>query len=122
MKWIEIKSEKDLPEEGKYVWARHNRGTWNDSTDQENVNCVVIKLVRGISKADRESMKENNTDYLYMQPEDHGSHKISGLRSDMYIFGDEEGNNMVPWAWFSFGSDSFFGQEITHWTSIEPLK
>ena len=48
MNWINTKDK--LPEEGKYVLARHNRGTWNDSDDQENVNCVVVKLVKGLSK------------------------------------------------------------------------
>lgn len=47
MHWINTKNR--LPEEGKYVIARHNRGTWKDGTDQENVNCVVVKLVKGIS-------------------------------------------------------------------------
>lgn len=35
MNWISTKDK--LPEEGKYVLARHNRGTWHDSTDQANV-------------------------------------------------------------------------------------
>lgn len=34
------------------------RGAWNDSTDQANVNCVVVKLVRGISINEREKMKK----------------------------------------------------------------
>ena len=41
--WISTKEK--LPEEGKYVLARHTRGTWRDSSDQDNVNCVVVKLV-----------------------------------------------------------------------------
>ena len=93
MEWIEINNENDLPEEGKYVLARHNRGTWRDDDDQKNVNCVVVKLVRGISKRERKP-------------------------SDSYRFCDEEGNNTVPWAWDSFGPDTFFGQSITHWTPI----
>ena len=36
MAWI--KTSDRLPQEGKYVLARHNRGTWIDSDDQENVN------------------------------------------------------------------------------------
>ncbi len=40
------KTEEQLPEFGKYVIAKHNRGTWGDSTDQKNVNTVVVKLVR----------------------------------------------------------------------------
>ena len=46
--WISTKDR--LPVEGKYVLTRHNRGTWGDSDDQKNVNCVVVKLVKGISE------------------------------------------------------------------------
>ncbi len=121
MNWIEIKSEKDLPKVGKYVLVRHNIGTWHDSTDQENVNCVVAKLVKGLSVKEREEMKGTEKDYQDIPAEDHGFYKISGLRSDTYKQGDEEGNNTVPWAWNTFGIDSFFGQSITHWTLIEPI-
>lgn len=41
--WIDV--DDRLPEFGIYVLARHNRGTWSDSTDQDNVNCVVVKRV-----------------------------------------------------------------------------
>ena len=44
MRWIKTKDK--LPPMGKYVLARHNRGTWHDNTDQENVNCVVVKRVK----------------------------------------------------------------------------
>lgn len=102
MKWIEIISEKDLPPKGKYVLARHNIGTWLDSTDQENVNCVVVKLVYGITEEER--MKIKGTD-----------------RSRVYKFGDVFGNNLVPYAWTTFGPSKFFGQDITHWAFIEPI-
>ena len=126
MNWIEIKSENDLPEEGKYVLARHNRGTWHDSTDQENVNCVVVKLVRGISMKDRELMKQGKIKSekielvrfngsvdkpIYSQSE----------RYDIYSAEDEHGNNLVPYIWKGFGINSFNGQEITHWMPIEPI-
>ena len=121
MNWIEIKSEKDLPEEGKYVIAKHNRGTWHDSDDQENVNTVVVKLVRGISEKERDEIRGTDKDSQERPAEDHGSYKISGLRSDIYRRGDEHGNNAVAWAWESFGTASFFGQQITHWMPIIPL-
>lgn len=44
MEWI--RTEDALPPFGKYVLARHSRGTWRDSDDQENVNCVVLKRVK----------------------------------------------------------------------------
>jgi hypothetical protein len=103
--WIKINSENDLPEEGKYVLARHNRGTWRDKTDQENVNCVVVKLVRGISMNQRELMRLTNPD-----------------RARTYRSEDEHGNNQVPYNWNQFGPDSFFGQTITHWMPIHPVK
>ncbi|MFV0495691.1 DUF551 domain-containing protein [Mycobacterium sp.] len=125
MNWISTKDK--LPEEGKYVLARHNRGAWNDSTDQSNVNCVVVKLIRGLSKKDRQLMKEgkvprtkeggqrynNNRDKLvYTESERHNIYKSE----------DEHGNNLVPYKWEMFGPDSFFGQSITHWMPIKPLK
>ena len=124
MNWISTKDK--LPEEGKYVLARHNRGTWHDSTDQANVNCVVVKLVKGLSEKDRQLMKDGKlpstkegvTHYdgswdkpIYTESE----------RYNIYKGEDENGNNLVPYNWKSFGSDSFFGQTITHWTPIEPL-
>ena len=121
MNWIEIKSKKDLPQEGKYVIAKHNMGTWRDSDDQENVNTVVVKLVYGISEKERNEMKGTDKDYQDSPAEDRGSYKLSGLRSDTYEQGDEHGYNTVAWAWSSFGSGWFFGQTITHWAAIEPL-
>ena len=124
MNWISTKDK--LPEEGKYVLAKHNRGTWHDSTDQMNVNCVVVKLVKGISKKDRQLMKEGK---LPSTKED--GVRYNGIlgkpihtkneRYNIYKSEDEQGNNLVPYNWESFGPDSFFGQTITHWISIEPL-
>ncbi len=70
MNWI--KTSDKLPEEGKYVLGMHGRGTWHDSDDQDNVNCVVVKLKRGISEEERERMKTNGEDYQESPPEDHG--------------------------------------------------
>lgn len=110
MEWISTKDR--LPEEGKWVLARHNRGTWIDDNDQENVNCVVVMLVRGISKEERKLMKEGKSDTVFYE----------GLkRQDIYMAEDEHENNLVPYMWEMFGPDSFLGQEITHWTQITPL-
>lgn len=75
MKWI--RTTDRLPEFGRYVLARHNRGTWID--DDPNVNCVVVKRV---------------PDY------------------------NQGGNNLMPYTWFEFGPDSFWGQEIDWWMEI----
>ena len=115
--WTRTKDE--LPPEGKYVLARHNRGTWSDSTDQDNVNCVVVKLVYGLSESQREQMKAG----LLPDPE-HSLWNSSGnfmcKRSEIYGFGDEgNGNNRVNYSWMQFGPDSFYGQEIYCWQEIE---
>ena len=122
MSWIEIKNERDLPPEGKYVLARHNRGTWHDSDDQANVNCVVVKLKKGLSIEDRNKMISGEIpDY-----EDSPGWCLStgwtiSKRSIVYKNEDEHGNNRVPYKWEMFGPDSFFGQSITHWMPIEPI-
>ena len=111
MNWISTKDK--LPQEGKYVLARHNRGTWHDSDDQANVNCVVVKLVKGLSKKDRQLMKDGKLP----------SAKEGGNeRYNIYKGEDEHGNNLVSYKWEMFGPDSFFGQTITQWMPIEPLK
>ena len=101
MSWISTKDK--LPEEGKYVLARLNLSTLIDRGDSENVNCVVVKLVKGISKAERKSLPDDDS------------------RKRVYISADEHGNNLVPYNWEMFGPDSFFGQTITHWMPIKPI-
>jgi hypothetical protein len=116
--WISTKDH--LPEEGKYVLARHNRGTWHDSTDQENVNCVVVKLKRGISEDQRTKMKKGElSDPIIPRISNCGA--VNFLRSSIYSKEDEHDNNLVPYCWIQFGPDDFFGQTITHWMPIPPL-
>jgi len=124
MNWISTKDK--LPEEGKYVLARHNRETWIDNSDQENVNCVVVKLVKGISMNERKLMEQGKIP----SQKQSGVHYDGTLDKPIYtnterwkVFKseDEFGNNLVPYKWNSFGVDSFFGQTITHWTPIKPL-
>ena len=116
-----ISTEDKLPKAGKYVLARHNRGTWNDKDDQENVNCVVVKLVKGITEAMRIKMKQG----MLPDYEVNGifsGHTIKSRRSQIYGPEDEHGNNKKPYYWTQFGPDSFFGQSITHWMHIPKLK
>lgn len=118
MEWISTNDR--LPQEGKYVIAKHNRGTWNDGDDQENVNTVVVKLVRGISIAEREKMKSG----IIPENLERGWCLSDGWKDTprhlVYKSGDEHGNNHKPYYWDSFGPDSFNGQDITHWLPIPP--
>lgn len=100
--WVE--TSKQLPPEGKYVLARHNRGTWVDRDDQDNVNCVVVKLKKGLSKMERAQLPEHD------------------VRKHTYTCDDEDGNNLVPYSFHCFGPDHFFGQSITFWQPIEEKK
>ena len=100
MKWI--KTSDKLPEEGKYVLARHSRNTWRDTTDQKNVNCVVVKLIKGISIEERYKLRD--TDFV---------------RFNRITNADQYGNNTVPYSWLTFGINKFFGQEIIEWTPIK---
>ncbi len=105
MKWIKVKDQ--LPPEGKYILARHSRGSWIDSRDQENVNCVVVRLEKGISSKERERLSKGN------QKDIERSNEIRGC--------DQGGNNKVPYCFYEFGPDSFFGQDISHWMEIPSL-
>lgn len=113
MEWIAIKSDDDLPREGKYVLGRHNRGTWRDDTDPDNVNCVVVKLIRGISLEERKMMKSGG-----ITVKQNGSFFINQERSKIFLREDEHGNNLVPYIWDTFGPEHFFGQEITEYAII----
>lgn len=118
--WVSVGER--LPEEGKYVIAKHNLGTWKDGKDPINVNTVIVKLEKGISKEERQKMKSGELpDYAYppLWTEADG-YKIL-KRSSVYIDADEWENNKVPYCWESFGIDKFFGQEITHWMPITEL-
>ena len=114
MSWT--KTEDKLPPAGKYVIGKHNRGTWIDNDDQKNVNTVVVKLVKGLSISDREKMKSGEIEDPIHEFRDGNS-----VRSRVYCSEDEDGNNLVPYNWNSFGPDSFFGQTITHWMPIPDI-
>ena len=95
-----VKPEDELPKEGKYVLGRYARDNHIDRNDMEGVRYNVITLVKGLSKEDRAAMPYCD-------------------RSITYRHGDEEGNNLVPYAWDSFGPSSYFGQDITHWAYFD---
>ncbi len=122
MYWI--RTEDRLPEEGKYVLARHNNNNWIDYTDQDNVNCVVVKLLKGISKEEREKMKSGEINDFKIKAinANKESEYLTFNRSDITFPEDEGGSNEKPYRWESFGSNSYNGQEISHWATIKPIK
>ena len=115
--WISTKDA--LPPEGKYVLARHNRGTWHDSTDQKNVNCVVVKLIKGLSQADRTKMITGELPDPIVEA---GWCLSEGYtqckRSVLFKSEDEQSNNKKPYCWQQFGPGCFFGQDIDCWMYI----
>lgn len=105
MKWIPTKDR--LPDEKKYVLARCVRNNWFDCDDNENVNVVVVKLVKGITLEERQLIAEGLCETRH---EDE--------RNNIYYAEDQYGNNELPYNWTTFGAKSFFGQDITHWMPI----
>lgn len=105
-----------LPEERKYVLVRLNKDNWIDKDDPENVYCVVAKLIRGISKEERENMK---TGKIHCPTVKINGEDIPRWRVEQA--GDEAGNNLVPYSWHPFGPGTFFGQEVIGWMHIEPF-
>ncbi len=101
MNWINTKDK--LPEPNKYVLGVYAETNWIDSDDKKKVNCCVVKLVKGISLEDREKLSD-----------------LDG-RKRLYQFGDEEGNNKLPYRWDSFGPLTFNGEDISYWMEIPSL-
>ena len=114
-----IKTKVELPPEGKYVIGRYNGTNWHDSTDQKNVNCVVVKLIKGLSKADRTKMITGELPDPIVEAGwclSEGYTKCK--RSVLFKSDDEQSNNKRPYYWHTFGPSSFNGQEIKEWTPI----
>ena len=111
-----IKTSDEIPPEGKYVL-----GLYRTKDDQKNATYVVIKMVKGISMADREKMERGEI----QNPIDGPNWCLSqgdtySLRSKVYTSDDEWGNNLVPYSFYaSDAGKRFFGQTITHWQPID---
>jgi hypothetical protein len=86
--WISV--EDSLPPSGKKVliYLKDN-----------NVSMASIR--RGISKIERESLKESDP-----------------TRYRTYSFADEHDNNKVPYRWRGEGPMDYFGQEVLYWMPI----
>lgn len=90
-----------LPNNNQYVLAHLNIDNWRDRDDTENNRYwVVVKFVRGISKAERAILSDDNP------------------RKNLYQSGDEWDNNKMPYYWTPFGAGSFWGQEVDYWCEL----
>jgi len=117
-KWISV-TEK-LPPDGIYVLVHLTKDNWKDSSDPKGVYHDVAKMKKGISKEEREKMKSgelSDPSDLYGFPGDLRSVK----RSDIYKAGDEDGNNLRPYSWHTFGPSAYSGQEVDYWMEIPSL-
>jgi hypothetical protein len=102
---MEVFLTKDkLPNNNEYVLAYFKDRPWSSpGTDQHK--WVVVQFIRGISLDERSKLLDSDT------------------RKKTYRFGDEWGNNEVPYEWDTFGPNSFFGQEAVCWCALPtPLK
>lgn len=96
-----IKTTDQLPPERKYVIGRYHARNWGDNDDPENAGVVIVKLIKGLSKQERENLPD------------------SDVRKFTFKAGDEDSNNLVPYIWATFGASKFFGQDIIEWKFID---
>jgi hypothetical protein len=88
-----------LPKDNQYVLAHLAKDNWHDSDDPDgNRYWVVVKFRRGLSQKDRDLLADDDP------------------RKGTYMFGDQEGNNKVPYD--TFGASSYFGQEVDRWEEL----
>jgi hypothetical protein len=100
-------SKGQFPKEGKYVLIYCGGSSWID--DDCNVYWNVAKFVKGISVKERSTLSQSdNID--------------DQRRSKTYMFGDEEGNNKVSYAFKEFGPSQWFGQDIEFWCELPDVK
>lgn len=91
-----------LPENNEYVLVHLVKDNWGDSDDPHGKRYwKVAKFVRGISKEEREKMKngeiQDPVDVGYTCPTPPGVWVVhENKRSSAYYGADEDGNNLVP--------------------------
>ena len=77
----------------------------------------IVKIEHGLSKEEREKMKSGELEDPYV-----GGWSCSGYsechRSSAYEFCDEDGNNLVPYAWSTNNGHNIFGKDIKFWKSL----
>ena len=92
-------TKQELPNDNEYVLAYFPHRPWSSPNTQQH-KWVVVQFIKGLSKSDRNLLSDDNP------------------RKRTYSFGDEEGNNLVPYEWDTFGPGSFFGQEASCWCHL----
>lgn len=97
-----ISTDDELPPENTYVLGYYNGDNWDDPDDPEQVYCVVVKFVKGISLAEREAMPDCD-------------------RKRQYHNEDQHDNNVLPYSWKTFGPSTFYSQYIKFWKPLEPV-
>lgn len=95
VKWISV--EDELPENNQTVLIY-----FPYSALIETCHIGVARFVKGL--ANKERLDRNDS------------------RSKTWMFGDEGGNNLVPYRWAAEnGPCSWFGQEVTYWKPLPKL-
>lgn len=85
------------------------------------VNCVIVRLIKGIDEEERKKMKEGLIDdYYVINPLANKNEKVLPYvcRSEVYKLEDENGNNgenKKNYAWKSPMGHVYNGQEIDKW-------
>lgn len=100
MKFEDRKSvAENPPRDGQYVLVKLDKDNWDDRGN-DDVYFKVVKFVRGMSIAERAALPD--TDW----------------RKTSWGSADEEGNNLRPYCWDTFGPSCYFGQEVTHYWDL----
>lgn len=95
--------ENLLPEDGEVVAAYFPNSQAKMKGNQTHKWDVVI-FRKGLSKADRKKLKDSDE------------------RKKRYSFGDEEGNNTVPYEWSGLGPQDHWGQDAACWFYLPPVE
>ena len=119
-----IRVEDRLPENNEYVLIHLTITNWKDKDDTGGKRFWrVAKFIRGISKEEREAMKQGRVyDPIEIgrtcptPPGEWVSHETR--RSNVHKSEDESGNNLVPYCWDEFGPGNRFGQDVDLWAEL----
>ena len=108
---MEIKriSNREMPPANKYVLIFVPGLPWSDSDDEYGKHWKVAKCVYGISRTERIELSNSSS-------------CSERERARTFQFGDEDGNNLMPYRFKEFGSDSYFGQEVDIWCELPVIE